>query len=210
MRISELAAATGVPVATLKFYLRQGLLHPGAARGATQADYDATHERRVRLIRALTGSVGLSTAQARVILQLVDEPGPDLFATLGRAIEALPPSVDEAADAADPYPRAHAAIARLGWAYDPDYAAVAQLEASLAAAESAGLPMSDDRLDAYGASVHEMAAFDIGRMPVGDPAAAVEYTVVGTALYEPVLLALRRLAHHDVARRTLGGEAPAD
>ena len=31
----------------------------------------------------------------------------------------------------------------------------------------------------------------------------MQYVVVGTVLLEPVLLALRRIAHADVARRTL-------
>ena len=37
MRISALAQATGLPVATVKYYLREGLLHPGVATSATQA-----------------------------------------------------------------------------------------------------------------------------------------------------------------------------
>ena len=63
MRISALAAAAGLPVATVKFYLREGLLHPGVATSATQANYDDSHVRRLRLIRALTGPVGLSVPQ---------------------------------------------------------------------------------------------------------------------------------------------------
>ena len=115
MRISELGATTGVPVATLKYYLREGLLHAGEARGATQADYDATHVRRVRLVRALTGTVGLSLQQARTILQLVDDPGDDLYETLGCAVSALPPATTEPdPDDPDPYPLAREAMERLG------------------------------------------------------------------------------------------------
>ncbi|RXZ48000.1 MerR family transcriptional regulator, partial [Agromyces binzhouensis] len=92
MRISGLADASGVAVATIKFYLREGLLHPGVATSATQATYDDSHVRRLRLIRALTGPVGLSVQQARTILTLVDDPGDDLYASLGRAVGALPPA----------------------------------------------------------------------------------------------------------------------
>ena len=35
MKISELSAATDVPVATLKYYLREGLLPPGEALSRT-------------------------------------------------------------------------------------------------------------------------------------------------------------------------------
>ena len=199
MRISALAAEAGLPLATVKFYLREGLLHPGIATSATQASYDESHVRRLRLIRALTGSVGLSVQQTRLILELVDDPGDDLYATLGRAVSALPPAVHEASGD-DPYPRARTALEALGQVYDPRFAAVAQLESALAAAEAAGMPISEDRLLEYGRRLREIAAFDLERMP-REPHAAVEYTVLGTALYEPVILALRRLAHQDIAAR---------
>lgn len=206
MRISALAAAADLPVATVKFYLREGLLHPGVATSATQATYDESHVRRLRLIRALIGPVGLSVQQARAILQLVDDPGDDLYATLGRAVSALPPAVDARRDDdPDPFPRARAALEALGQVYDPRFAAVAQLESALAATEAAGMPLSHDRLLEYGGRLREIAAFDLERLPA-EPHAAVEYTVLGTALYEPVILALRRLAHQDVAaRRDLPG-----
>ena len=199
MRISALAAEAGVPLPTVKFYLREGLLRPGVATSATQASYDESHVRRLRLIRALIGSVGLSVQQTRAILELVDDPGDDLYVTLGRAVSALPPAVQEASGD-DPYPRARRALEALGQVYDPHYAAVAQLESALAAAETAGMPISEERLLEYGHRLREIAAFDLERMP-REPHAAVEYTVLGTALYEPVILALRRLAHQDVAAR---------
>ncbi|MEV1130068.1 MerR family transcriptional regulator [Agromyces sp. NPDC049794] len=201
MRISALADAAGLPLATVKYYLREGLLHSGVATSATQATYDESHVRRLRMIRALTGPVGLSMQQARQILALVDDPGDDLYATLGRAVSALPPTVPEAsADDPDPYPRARAALEALGQVYDPRFAAVAQLESALASVEAAGMPISEERLVEYGRRLREIAEFDLERMP-REPHAAVEYTVLGTALYEPVLLALRRLAHQDVAAR---------
>lgn len=199
MRISALAAEAGVPLPTVKFYLREGLLQPGVATSATQVSYNESHVRRLRLIRALIGSVGLSVQQTRAILELVDDPGDDLYATLGHAVSALPPAVQEASGD-DPYPRARAALEALGQVYDPHYAAVAQLESALAAAEAAGMPISEERLIEYGRRLREIAAFDLERMP-REPHAAVEYTVLGTALYEPVILALRRLAHQDVAAR---------
>ncbi|WP_448809183.1 MerR family transcriptional regulator [Agromyces bauzanensis] len=201
MRISALAAAAGLSISTVKYYMREGLLHPGIATSATQATYDDSHVRRLRLIRALTGPVGLSVQQARATLALVDDPGDDLYATLGRAVSALPPAVDGAsAEEPDPFPRARAALEVLGQVYDPRFAAVAQLESALAAAESAGMPISEERLLEYGRRLREIAVFDLERMP-REPHAAVEYTVLGTALYEPVIVALRRLAHQDVAAR---------
>jgi DNA-binding transcriptional MerR regulator len=201
MRISELSAATGVPVATLKFYLRERLLMPGTALSTTRADYGEEHVRRVGVARALTEVVGLSVQQAREVFALFGAPRSELFESLGRAMEQLPPAgVPTAAD----YPRARGVIERLGWVYDPRYAAVRQLERALTAAETAGLPLTDERLDAYAPALRTIAEFDVAQVP-DDPDRALEYSVLGTALYEPVLVALRRLAHQDVAAARLGG-----
>ncbi|HOZ59840.1 MAG TPA: MerR family transcriptional regulator, partial [Nakamurella multipartita] len=40
VRISELSRASGVPTATIKYYLREKLLHEGVLTSATQARYD--------------------------------------------------------------------------------------------------------------------------------------------------------------------------
>jgi DNA-binding transcriptional MerR regulator len=198
MLISELSRRTGVAVPTLKFYLREKLLMPGRATSATRAEYDETHVRRVGVVRALTESVGVSVQQARRVLELVDHPHDDLFDTLGQAIAALPPT----APSADDYPRARAVLARLGQVYDPAYPAVAQLERALADVENAGMPLDDDRLAVYGPHVRAIAEFELSRSPA-DPAEAVEYAVLGTALYEPVIAALRRLAHRAAAAELL-------
>jgi DNA-binding transcriptional MerR regulator len=220
MRISELARRSGVPVATIKFYLREGILPAGEARGATQADYDDGHLNRLRLIRSLAELAGLPIAQIKTVLGLIDHPDADLFTTLGKAISALPPYVEAIGDE---HPRARAAIEHLGWTYDETFPATWQLERALAAVEEAGIPLTDERLDAYGAALHPMAEYDVAGAPGGAidadaPAtdrgatgrsatarsAAVRYAVLGTALYEPVVVALRRLAHQDVAARRLG------
>jgi len=198
MRVSELVERTGVPLASIKYYLREGLLMPGTPTSATQASYGEEHVRRLALIKALTDVVGLSVAKAGAVLRLIDRPEDGLFETLGRAIASLPPEAPELPD----YPRARAALERLGQVYDPRFAATAQLEQALAAAERAGMPIDDRRLDAYGRHVRAIAEADLVGMP-SDPAQAVEYAVLGTALYDPVLAALRRLAHQDLAARRL-------
>lgn len=202
MRISELSSRTGVPIATIKYYLREGLLPAGAAVTATRADYGAEHERRLALVRALIDVVGLSVQQSRVVVGLLDASEGPLFETLGRAISALPPAVAPSADGE--YPRAKAVLERLGQVYDPRFTAVAQLERALDAADAAGLPIDDERIDVYGRHVGAIADFDVSRVPA-DPAEAVAYAVLGTAVYEPVLLALRRLGHQDRASRSLRG-----
>lgn len=204
MRVSELVDVSGIPLATIKYYLREGLLMPGDATSATQSTYGDKHVRRLALIRALVDVVGLSVQKTREVLRLIDAPEPDLFETLGRAVALLPPYLDEPAD---DYPRARAVLTTIGQIYDPRYAAVGQLERALEAAEAAGIPMTGERLRGYAEHVMGIAEIDISSVPTGSAANAVEYSVLGTAIYEPVLAAMRRLAHQDLASKRLAARS---
>ncbi|MET4639350.1 MerR family transcriptional regulator [Mycetocola sp. 2940] len=200
MRISALAERTGVPLATVKYYLREGLLQPGILTGATQARYTEDHVHRLQVIKALTSAAGLPLQKVKVILGLIDDPGGDLFSALGQAVASLPPY---RSDSEPEYPRARALLERIGQIYDPGYAATAQLEHALEATEEAGMGMTDERLQVYAQQIRGIAEFDLQRME-GSELSPIEYAVLGTALYEPVILAMRRLAHQDIAAKRLG------
>ena len=62
MRISELSRRSGVPVATIKYYVREGLLPAGEPTAINQALYDERHLARIELIRALREGADLSIA----------------------------------------------------------------------------------------------------------------------------------------------------
>jgi DNA-binding transcriptional MerR regulator len=53
VRIGELARRSGVPMATLKFYLREGLIAPARKSGRTMSWYDPALVDRLRAIKAL-------------------------------------------------------------------------------------------------------------------------------------------------------------
>jgi DNA-binding transcriptional MerR regulator len=193
MKISELSERSGVPVATVKFYIREGMLPRGESVSATRAEYGEEHLARLRLIAALADVRGLPLVRVREVLDLVDSPLDDPMETLGRAVGALPPYVD---GGRDDYPRAREAIAALGLTYDPDFTAVAQLDEALRALDAAGLDASPAVLGRYGGAMRQVAAEEVAPLAGMSPADAVSYAVLGTAMYEPVMLALRRLAHH--------------
>ena len=97
MRISEISSQTGVPLATIKFYLREKLLHEGVRTSATQAQYNESHMARLRLIRALLGPAGLSVAAAQRVIRAIEEPPESLHELLGVAATAVAgPNVDDA------------------------------------------------------------------------------------------------------------------
>src|SRR3978361_1872538 len=83
MRISELAQRSGLPVATIKFYLREGLLPPGSPVSRTQAEYGDAHLERLRLIRALRDIADLPVATVGKVLAAVDDEELPLLDLLG-------------------------------------------------------------------------------------------------------------------------------
>ena len=54
MRIGELSERTGVTSASIKFYVREGLLPPPERVGYNRSEYDDSHAARLRLIRCST------------------------------------------------------------------------------------------------------------------------------------------------------------
>jgi DNA-binding transcriptional MerR regulator len=191
MRISELSRASGVPVPTIKFYLRERLLPAGRTTAPTQADYGEAHLERLRLIRALTDVGKMPLATVRWVLDVVDNAAATTPEAVGAAHDSLPPVVPHGDE---PPARALRVVEELAWAVDPASSSLWQLEAALAAVEEVGLPLSPSRLAAYAGAALDVARVDVADVPDEDPQDAVHYVVVGTVLYEPVLLALRRLA----------------
>jgi DNA-binding transcriptional MerR regulator len=206
MRISELSRVTGVPVATVKFYLREGLLPSGRPTAATRAEYDETHVRRLRLVRALAEVGGLPLSAVRDVLKAVDG-GPDVSPTaVARAHDALPPAVRREA----PPVEARALVADLGWAVRPEASALYRLQAALDALAAVGRPAPSAHLRRYAEAALDVARADMSGTPPSEPSDLVEFVVVGTVLYEPLLLALRRLAHqHLFVSRRAGGPVAA-
>ncbi|MDE9367833.1 MerR family transcriptional regulator [Luteipulveratus sp. YIM 133132] len=204
--MSELSAATGAPVATLKFYLREGVLHPGESLSRTQARYDESHVERVRLIRALMDTGGLSMAATRSVLAAVDDPPPERHELLGVAARAL---TGDTAPVSDPEltERTWSWIHERGWHIAPDETLVARLTNQVEAARSAGIDVTWERLGRYADAMDRVADADIASVPA-DRGEALRYVVVGTVMVDPVLQTLRRLAHQNRSAGSVGKGGP--
>jgi DNA-binding transcriptional MerR regulator len=199
MRISALAAQAGLPVATVKFYLRERLLHEGELTSATQAQYDESHVRRLQLVRALLGPADLSVAEARRVVATLDAPPPDPTELLGVAQHAVARERDPDVDTAP----ARAAADRWGWSA-PDGEELLELPGlaeALAAVDAAGFEVPEGNLDLYAEHITAIAHRELDGIPVDSLEGALRYVVLGTVLIEPVLLAMRRVAHEAESRR---------
>ncbi len=196
--MSELAAAADLPVATVKYYLRIGLLPAGTATGPTQATYTDEHVQRLRLVRALVEVAGLSIADVGSVVTRLDSPARSWHDVLGTVHSTLPPQLPVPTVTTSPS-AASELVQQLGWDVHPATPALRQLDRALAAAAAAGLPIPADTLAGYAQAAHLVGELDVADVPTTSPQDATRHVVMGTLLYEPVLLALRRLAQVDAS-----------
>jgi len=201
VKISELSRQSSLPVATVKYYLRQGLLPAGMPTAATQAQYDDRHLRRLKLIRALTEVAGLRLDAVRAVLDAVDDPDRSWHEAVGAAHTRLSVTsrrpASEAAAA-----RAGALIDRRGWTLHPGGSHVDALTRALDALSELGLCPSDELLNLYASAAESIAEHEVASVPENDRESAAERVVIGTLLLEPVLLSIRRMAQEATSYRT--------
>jgi DNA-binding transcriptional MerR regulator len=201
VRISELSERSGVSIPTLKYYLREGLLHPGQAQGATRAAYDETHLERVRLVRTLVDVGHLSIERVREVVDAIDGPPAGRHELLGAAHEALRPRTAAAA----PTEQALAQLEALGVRDCERSPASLQLAHALSAAAAGGWTIAPATLERWLRAMHEVADTDVvaelGEVSAGE---ALRYAILGNVLTDPVLLALRRVAQEAVSAERFG------
>lgn len=201
MQLKELSERTGVSPASIKFYLREGLLPAGRSVHATRAEYLPQHVTRLELIQALRRVVGLNIAQIRNLLRLADDGVPrlELLAAVQRTVLQL----DEGrTDDGDVRPQGGDAVVRFrNWPDVPSDARNA-LNAHLERMESLGVPVADDVLDAYSQALDNIAHFDITATTAPDDVNQLILTAaVGMHLHGQLVLKLLALAQASHAIR---------
>jgi len=201
VRISELSAESGVPVATIKYYLREKLLPEGERSSPTQASYGVAHVQRLGVIRALVDA-GVGIAGVRKVVGVLEEPPENPYDLLGAANAAVTPEVVGDPDLTE----ATALLERMGGSpekcFPEQLAAVAH---ALATLERAGFTVPEPVMASYLEHLPAIAEAELAATPETSIEDAVRYVVLGTALVEPLILALRRVAEQVAASRRFGG-----
>lgn len=213
MRVAELSRRAGVSVASIKYYLREGLLAPGERTGPNQASYDEGHVRRLRLVRALIDVGGLSVASTREVLRAVDDDEVRLHDVLGVAqvaVTAVPAPTDDHATA-----RAEtlvdALVTRRGWRVGPSNPGRRAAVEILATCDRLGAHDLLNGLDAYAHAIEELARTEVDTVvDRGDRESTVEGAVVGMVLGSSLISALRAMAQEAAGARRLDECAPLD
>ncbi|MGK5529762.1 MerR family transcriptional regulator [Streptomyces sp. URMC 129] len=214
MRLAELSRRSGVSTASIKYYLRSGMLPPGRRVGTTTADYDDGHLRRLRLIRALiqVGRVPVATVQE--VLRHVDDDSLGRTMRLGAALWALPqaPEPDPADEAVETARReVDRLLEALGWTTARELGALSPSHRALVVAVATlirlGYPGDAERLAPYAELMHRVAVRDHDFLETYPSEAEKAETVVAAALlFEPVLRALHHLAQEEESARRYGLE----
>ncbi|MFI1718272.1 MerR family transcriptional regulator [Streptomyces litmocidini] len=195
MRIAELSRATGVSTTTIKYYIREGLLPSGLLTSSNQARYTEDHVHRLRLIRALLDLGGLTISRIRSVVTALDDPDttfdPCAMTAEGSCTGPLAPLT------ADPrtVETVRSLTERRGWDAPVDSQEFATVVRLLDVLYDLGQERFADRLDDYAAAAERVAAVDEEVLRSCDDARSrAESLVVGTALGDSLLSALRRLA----------------
>ncbi|WP_166787838.1 MerR family transcriptional regulator [Cryobacterium adonitolivorans] len=199
MKISELSTLAGVNVATIKFYIREQLLPAGELVKPNQAEYDDSHVRRLRLVRALLEVGGVPIATARDVLSVVDSTE-SIFRALGVAQKSVSPVIDQTAISPASLKSVDAVLT--GWAiepHNPGRLAAAQVFSAFTE-DDGSTGVSESWYAAYAKAARDVAVADmaeVDRRP--DRASKVEMVIMGTVLGDVLFAAFRRAAGESVA-----------
>jgi len=202
MKMSQLSTESGVTVASIKYYVREGLLSAGEHTSANQASYGADHIHRLRLIRALIEVGGLSVATAREVITAVDTPDMPLSWIFGVAQMAISDADLYSPVAPDSEGRHQVdeVIARAGWTVTEENPGRAGAARVLDTYAQLGQEHLNEISPQYVEAAELIAQADLAAVArntdVGDMAQTV---VVGTILGDALLASLRRIAQEHVS-----------
>jgi DNA-binding transcriptional MerR regulator len=203
--MTELSERSGVPIPTIRYYLREGLLPPGNLTSPNQATYDDAHVHRLTLIRALVEVGEMPIAAVGRLFSHLQEKDADEYVTLGLTQYALvrtaaPESALDDQEAAD----IQELLDRLGWQVNQHHPARATLASAVRTLRRLGQEDVLGLLEEYAAAAHDLAESEVGvvleRNGLDSRAEAV--VTIGV-LGDAALAALRRLAEEDVMTRAL-------
>lgn len=203
MQLKELSTASGVSAASIKFYLREGLIQRGEQVHPTRAEYGQLHLRRLELISALRSVVGLGIEQIRTLVQLIDAPEVSRLELLGRTQALVLGASGE--DIPD-HPLVSDLLAAQEWPDVPSDAR-ALLNRTLEEMEGMGLSVSTDVVRGYAEAADQVAQQDLGTVfDAGSRDEAVLAVAVGVRAYSKLLLSLVALAQASHSIKRLSGD----
>lgn len=195
--------------ATIKFYLRSGLLEAGEAINPTRADYGERHVRRLQLIQGLRSTVGLGLEDIRRILGATAGAGASdterlaLLSTVQSVVLGLGGRRGERS------PKVDALVRAMGWPHEQSDARLA-VDEQVAAMDAVRLGPDVDVLAAYGRAADGIADAQLSFTAAQDDLEGMILTAaIGMHMHHRLILKLVALAQASHAiRRYLPQQGP--
>lgn len=218
MLVSELAERADVPLATVKYYLREGLLPAGDATGPRRAEYGESHLRRLQILRALREVGGAPVSALQVIVDAVEDDTRPVHEVLCEISDALSPEVPVGDLDPEVVATVDAVITAVGWSgVRPDAAVRRRLAEVVQLGGAELLTVNPEILGYYARLADELCRAELELVnPTKDRQGTLEDMVVGEAVFGEILTLLRRLGHEHHATRSVrfawdgpGPSAPA-
>jgi DNA-binding transcriptional MerR regulator len=202
--VSELAERADVPLATVKYYLREGLLPPGHTTGPRRAEYDDSHVRRLRILRLLREVGGVPVTNLRLVMDALDDehlPIHDVMTLTADVISAGPEPGEQDPEA---LATVDAVIEAMGWdGLRPESVDRLRLASLVTLLTRPGmLGASAEVLTYYAQLADQLARTEISMIdPTRERAGLLEDMVTGSVVYGQVFALLRQMGHeHHHAR----------
>ncbi len=216
LTVSQLSERSATPISSIKFYAREGLLPQADLRAPHRAFYDEGHVRRLRLVQALRQVAGLPLDRVRRLCRTIDRARDEGTArVIARVIDAVArrgsmPAVTLGELRASRR-EVLAMLGERGVQVRSGARAVTELAQALVCLRKTIDPaIAADAFLPYLDAMCALAERDVeaNRHLVVDATTAAFGATLGTVLWEPVLVLLRRIAFEHVAARTFGAPAP--
>lgn len=201
MKISDLSRESGTSIPTIKLYIRKGMLPPGNLTSPNQAVYDGGHLERLDLIGRLKEYAGLSIDTIANVLGAAGAKG-TRYEAMGAGIDAsgkdLVFAENNVQDASPGYVALRTLIKNKDWPLSEDDASLIEAARALdQALEGWPFDFPEDRLEQYADIASQLADIEITddwREGLNQDG-ILKFALLGTFLFEPFILALRRMAH---------------
>jgi DNA-binding transcriptional MerR regulator len=198
MLVSELAERADVPLATVKYYLREGLLTPGETTGPRRAEYDEAHLRRLRVLRLLREVGGVPVTSLRQVVDALDDqdlPVHQAMTLVADVISAPPERADDDPAALDVVDEV---LSRVGWDRIRAESVDRQRLASLVTLLNGPGPLGAgvEVLLFYAGLADQLARAEIALLDHStERSELLEQMVTGSVVYGQVFELLRQLGH---------------
>jgi DNA-binding transcriptional MerR regulator len=199
--VSELADRADVPVATVKYYLREGLLPPGASIAPRRAEYDESHLRRLRILRLLREVGGVPVSSLRVVTDALDDEDLPIHAVMDLTADVISAGPEPGAQDAASLAIVDEVIDTIGWhGVRPESVDRLRLASLVATLNGPGpLVASADVLRYYAGVADQVARTEVHHIDYSrDRAELLEEMITGSVLFGQIFGLLRQMGqeHH--------------